>query len=131
MDPKELKRMKRKKPRFLNLARWWHKACVKSWRRPRGIDNKQRLKLKSRPKMPTVGYRNPPSIRGLHPSGLRPVVVHNLRELEEAARFKDSVIVYIASGVGKRKRIQLNKAAEALGLRLANPLREEVEEVVS
>lgn len=130
MDPKELRRAKRKKPRFLNLARWWHRACVKSWRRPRGIDNKQRLKLKSRPKMPTVGYRNPPSIRGLHPSGLRPVVVHNIRELEEAARLRGSVIVYIASGVGRRKRTQLSRAAEALGLRVANPLRE-VEEVVS
>nr|AOZ56096.1 ribosomal protein L32E [uncultured korarchaeote] len=123
---KELKLLRerlRKKPRFLNLARWWHKACVKSWRKPRGIDNKQRLKLKSRPKAPTVGYRNPDGIRGLHPSGRKPVIVHNVRELESVAASGEPVIVYIASPVGKKKRAEIEERARELSIRLANPSR--------
>lgn len=124
---KELKllreRLRKKKPRFLNLARWWHKACVKSWRKPRGIDNKQRLKLKSRPKAPTVGYRNPDEIRGLHPSGRKPVIVHNVRELESVAASGEPVIVYIASTVGKKKRAEIEERARGLSIRLANPSR--------
>jgi len=124
---KELKllreRLRKKKPRFLNLARWWHKACVKSWRKPRGIDNKQRLKLKSRPKAPTVGYRNPDEIRGLHPSGRKPVIVHNVRELESVAASGEPVIVYIASTVGKKKRSEIEERARELSIRLANPSR--------
>ena len=124
---KELKllreRLRKKKPRFLNLARWWHKACVKSWRKPRGIDNKQRLKLKSRPKAPTVGYRNPDEIRGLHPSGRKPVIVHNVRELESVAASGEPVIVYIASTVGKKKRAEIEERARELSIRLANPSR--------
>lgn len=123
---KELKslreRLRKKKPRFLNLARWWHKGSVKSWRRPRGIDNKQRLKLKSRPKHPTVGYRNPEEVRGLHPSGRRPVIVHNVRDLEEAAAAGEPVIVYIASSVGRKKRVEIESRARELNLPIANPM---------
>lgn len=114
-------RLGKKKPRFLNLARWWHRGSVKSWRRPRGIDNKQRLKLKSRPKHPTVGYRNPERIRGLHPSGRRPVIVHSLGDLERAAESGEPVIVYIASSVGRRKRAEIESRARELNLPVANP----------
>jgi len=116
-------RLRKKKPRFLNLARWWHKACVKSWRKPRGIDNKQRLKLKSRPKAPTVGYRNPDEIRGLHPSGRKPVIVHNVRELESVAAAGEPVIIYIAATVGRRKRSQIEERARELNVPLANSSR--------
>ncbi len=114
-----LKKMKKKKPRFINLARYWKEGAVKSWRRPRGIDNKQRLKLKSRPKNPTIGYKNPDVIRGLHPSGRRPVIVHNLKELRNVARDKN-VIVYIAGSVGNRKASKIQEEAEKLGLLIAN-----------
>ncbi len=115
-----IRRLKKKKPRFLNLARYWRLGAVKSWRRPRGIDNKQRLKLKSRPKQPAIGYKNPEEVRGLHPSGRRPVLVHNVRELRELVEVKGEVIVYIAGSVGERKRITIREEARKLGLMLAN-----------
>ena len=116
-----LRRLKRRKPRFLNLARYWKLGAVKSWRKPRGIDNKQRLKLKSRPKHPVIGYKNPDGARGIHPSGRRPFVVHNVRELREVAeRYGSSAVVYIASTVGGRKRSQMREEAERLGIPLAN-----------
>ncbi|MCS7102969.1 MAG: 50S ribosomal protein L32e [Candidatus Korarchaeum sp.] len=116
---KLLDRLKKRKPRFLNLALYRKVGAVKSWRKPRGIDNKQRLKLKSRPKQPTIGYKNPEEVRGLHPSGRRPVVVHNLEELRRLAEEKE-VIVYIARTVGKRKRVLMKEEASKLGLKLAN-----------
>ncbi|RDD52919.1 MAG: 50S ribosomal protein L32e [Candidatus Korarchaeota archaeon NZ13-K] len=115
-----LRRLRKKKPRFLNLALHLKLGAVKSWRRPRGIDNKQRLKLKSRPKQPSIGYRNPEEVRGLHPSGRRPVIVRNLRELRELAERGKDVIVYIAHTVGERKRSLMREEASKLGLKLAN-----------
>lgn len=77
-----------------------------------------RLSVKGWPHLVKVGYRVPKSVRNLHPSGLRDVLVHNMSELEaltpsvDAARF--------AAGVGKRKRIELAKRAKALGIRVLN-----------
>lgn len=116
-----LRRLRKKKPRFLNLARYWRLGAVKSWRKPRGIDNKQRLKLKSRPKHPVIGYRNPEEVRGLHPSGRRPFIVHNVKELRKLGeRRGEDVIVYIAGTVGERKRMEIREEARRLGLALAN-----------
>ncbi|MEM3371075.1 MAG: eL32 family ribosomal protein [Candidatus Korarchaeum sp.] len=115
-----LRSLKKRKPRFLNLALHWKSGTVRSWRRPRGIDNKQRLRLKSRPKQPNIGYKNPEEIRGLHPSGRKPVVVHNIEELRRIAEEKDKVVVYIAHTVGERKRSLMREEASRLGLRLAN-----------
>ena len=113
-------KLKKKKPRFLNLARYWKLGAVKSWRRPRGIDNKQRLKLKSRPKHPVIGYKSPDAIRGIHPSGRRPIIVNNLKELKELVDIKDEVIVYISSTVGAKKREAIRGEASKLGIKLAN-----------
>ncbi|HDN01697.1 MAG: 50S ribosomal protein L32e [Thermoproteota archaeon] len=88
------------------------------WRRPRGIDNKQRLKLKSRPPMPEIGYGKPKSVRGLHPSGLKPVLVYNPKMLENLD--KDKVIVIVGRTVGKRKRLEIAKKATELGIKIAN-----------
>lgn len=120
-DRRELLRsLKKRKPRFLNLALYRKLGAVKSWRRPRGVDNKQRLKLKSRPKQPNIGYKNPREVRGLHPSGRKPVVVRNLEELRGLAEEKEDVIVYIARTVGERKRSLMREEASKLGLKLAN-----------
>ncbi len=117
---KEMLKLKKKKPRFLNLALYQKLGATKSWRRPRGIDNKQRLKLKSRPKQPNIGYKNPDEIRGLHPSGRRVAIVHNLEELRRLSSERESVIVYIAHTVGERKRSIIREEASKLGLKLAN-----------
>lgn len=119
-NKKLLRILKKEKPRFLNLALHWKTGAVESWRRPRGIDNKQRLKLKSRPKQPGIGYKNPDVIRGLHPSGRKPVIVHNLEELRKLASEVDGVIVYIAHTVGERKRNLIREEASKLGLKLVN-----------
>lgn len=100
---------------------WWKFAKFSNdplWRRPKGKDNPMRLKLKGYPPIATVGYRTPQIIRGLHPSGLKPVVVNNVADL---SKYKpDEVIVYIGSGVSLRKRLEIVNKARNAGFLIAN-----------
>jgi len=114
------KELKSKKPEFLRTL-WWKFPKFKNdpkWRKPKGIDNKMRLRLKGYPPIVEVGYRGPAAVRGLHPSGLEPVLVHNEKELEGLDPSKH--IVIIASTVGLKKRLKILEKARQLGLRVAN-----------
>src|SRR3990170_6396196 len=102
---KARKRAKNKKPAFVRSESWRYMKLKESWRRPRGLDNKMRRKIKGWPPTVSVGYKGPKAARGLHPSGYREVLVHNAKETSkidpktQAAR--------IAHTVGKNKRAQI------------------------
>ena len=114
------KKLKSKKPEFLRTL-WWKFPKFKNdpkWRKPKGLDNKMRLRLKGYPPIVEVGYRGPAAVRGLHPTGLEPVLIHNEKELERLDPTKH--IVIIASSVGLKKRLKILERARQLGLRIAN-----------
>jgi large subunit ribosomal protein L32e len=117
---KRMAKERSSRPVFLRYLSWrfWKFERREYWRKPKGNDNKMRLQLKGYPPIVKVGYRTPADIRGLHPSGLKPVVVHSAKELEGLEPGKH--IVYIASTVGLRKRLELIKAARERGLPVAN-----------
>ncbi|MCE4604098.1 MAG: 50S ribosomal protein L32e [Aeropyrum sp.] len=106
--------------RFLRYLSWrfWKFERREYWRKPKGNDNKMRLQLKGYPPVVKVGYRTPKSVRGLHPSGLEPVVVRSASELERLSPEKH--IVYIASGVSLRKSKEIREEALKRGFKLAN-----------
>lgn len=95
------------------------KQLSDSWRRPRGLQSKQRLQKKAKGAHPTPGFGSPVAVRGLHPSGYEDILVHNPRELEglDAA----TQAVRIAGAVGMKKREQMQIRAGELGLRVLNP----------
>jgi len=112
--------LKAKKPEFIRYG-WWRRPSFKNqwaWRKPKGNDNKMRLMVKGYPAVVKVGYRGPARVRGLHSTGMQPVVVSNPRELETLDPRKH--LVYIAGSVGIRKRLQIMSKARELGLKVAN-----------
>jgi large subunit ribosomal protein L32e len=105
----------------------WHKKkkLSKSWRRPRGHDNKMREHIAAKGAMVKVGYRRKREERGLHPSGVREVLVYNPTELAQTERSGsgsgEKRAVRIAATVGRRKREEIEAAAAKLGIRVLNP----------
>lgn len=110
--------MKKKfKPKFNVLKPHACKKRVKDrWRKPRGIDNKKRVGFAYTGASPCVGYKNSAQIRGVHPCGLFEILVHNANELKLAV----GKAARIASGVGRRKREELEKIAEKKKIKLLN-----------
>lgn len=117
---------KRKRPKFVRQESWRYKRLNPSWRRPKGIDNKMRKRRKGWPKMSDVGYRAPRMVRGLHPSGLEDVLIHNASELESLN--PDIHTVRIGRTVGTRKRVMIIDRASELNLTILNPILPEKEE---
>src|SRR5512143_4229386 len=78
---KTRERARNKKPRFARPESWRYDKFSESWRRPRGLDHKMRRKIKGWPPTVSTGYKGPKIARGLHPSGLREVLVHNVNEV--------------------------------------------------
>ena len=107
--------MKTKHPRFVrqNLSQ---KKRVRhtGWRKPRGIDNKQRVGLKSAGALPKIGYQGPRSERHKHPSGFYEMRVFNEKDLLKIN--PKTHACRLGASVGERKRIVLRKKAAELGI---------------
>lgn len=110
------------RPKFVRTAshRYWRIGRWESWRRPKGLQSKQRRHYQYRPVVVSIGYGNPAKVRGRTPLGLIPVIIHAEKELKELEPTKHMVI--IARGVGTRRRLILEEVIKKDGFRLANPL---------
>ncbi len=91
-----------------------------SWRRPRGLQSKQRRHYGYRAQIVRIGYRSPAAVRGLVPSGFRPVLVRGAPDLEGIDAKVEAAV--IARTVGTRRRLILEEAARKLGIRVLNPI---------
>lgn len=89
-----------------------------SWRKPRGHHSNIRLNKKYAKDMPNKGYRSPEAVRGLHPSGLEDVLVHNTDDLEDLDPEEEAA--RIGSSVGGRKREQITERADELDITVLN-----------
>ena len=105
-----------RKPKFVR-QRSHHKKRVKPrWRRPRGIDSKQRKGVKAKGARPRIGYGSPRKKRGLH-GKVREVLVRNILDLEKASK---GDAIRISSQVGRKKREKLVKEAISRGIHVIN-----------
>ncbi|OPY53966.1 MAG: 50S ribosomal protein L32e [Methanosaeta sp. PtaU1.Bin112] len=110
-------RQKSKKPEFNFHDSHKKKRLGTSWRKPRGLHNKLRQQVAAKGKLVRVGYGSPKAVRGFHPCGLPEVLVNNVAELERA----QGSVVRIASGVGMKKRLEIQTKATASGIKILNP----------
>ncbi len=121
MDIKKLlekrKVMKKKKPLFRRKEIYRKKKLSKYWRRARGLDNKQRLHKRGAPPVPSNGYRAPKAVRGLHHSGLAPVVVTHIGQLNTMTKEQG---IILSANLGNRKRQLLISEIKKRGLMLLN-----------
>ncbi len=119
MNDLELRKyQKSKRPAFFRQDAKKRKRLTLAWRRPKGIQSKQRLKRKGHPHPIEAGYRSPKSVRGADKSGLFPVMVAALSDIE-AVNAKTQGII-IRKGVGLGKRMAILETAAKKGIKVLN-----------
>jgi large subunit ribosomal protein L32e len=116
---RKLARLKARKPKLIRQESWRYARIKDSWRRPKGVTSKMRLGLRGWPKRVSVGYKNPASLRYLHPSMFVEVMAHNTKDLEGLNPEKH--VIRIGHTVGERKRVTIMDRARGLGIRVLNP----------
>jgi large subunit ribosomal protein L32e len=108
----------RTRPAFPRYESWRYKRLHPPWRRPRGIDNKTRQKVKQGIAMPETGYYGPKAVKGLHPSGLVDVLVITKKDLEGLSPKVHGI--RISRRLGARKKLALIEYAREEGFTILN-----------
>ena len=108
----------KKLPKFVRQNKWYKKRVDKTgWRKPRGIDNKLRVRVAGSGNLPKIGYRRPAATRGLHPSGKAEVMVFNVADLSKVGKEN---VARISGTVGEKKRVQIRLVAAQKSIKLLN-----------
>ena len=93
----------------------------KTWRKPRGINSKMRMREGGKAPAVRVGYRTPVEYRGFHPSGFREILINNEKQLMMIIKIADGkTAIRIASTVGGKKRAAILKIADEAKLKILN-----------
>lgn len=109
--------MKAKIPSFVRQNRTYKKRVARTgWRKPRGVDNKQRIQWKGQGALPKIGYGQAAASLHHHPSGMPEVLVHNEAEL---AKVKQAAVRF-AGSMGRKKYLALKKKAREMKLKVLN-----------
>jgi large subunit ribosomal protein L32e len=111
------KRLNKKRPAFMRKDIRKKKKLGHAWRRARGLDSKQRLHKKGAPPVPSIGYRVPSAVRGLHNSGLIPILVSNLAQLNAITKEQG---VLVSGKIGDKKRHAIISEAKKKGMVILN-----------
>ncbi len=111
------KRIKAKNPRFRRQDYFkWAKLADK-YRKPKGIQSKQRHKLHGKLKYVQIGHRTPAPVRNMTKHGLNMIIISNVGELSKVNPKEDAIII---SKVGTKKRIDIVKAANERKVKILN-----------
>lgn len=116
------KAQKAKKPVFHKQCHHKFKRLTKAWRRPRGLQSKQRRGYLGKGYIPSVGYGSPVLTKGLHPSGYDEVLVYNVDDLVLVDPEMEAV--RIGRQVGGKKRAAIVSKAKEYNIKVLNPGKE-------
>ena len=93
----------RKKRTFFRQDHHKKKRLAKKWRKPRGCDSKQRLRMQNRVKV-SPGYGNPKTLHDTT-SGLLKIYVSSLNEIPNVDAKKHTVV--LSSKIGLKKKLPI------------------------
>ena len=109
-----------KRPHFIRQEASTHYRLARGgWRKPKGGQSRRRQHESHRVNIPSIGFRGPAGVRDLHPSGFEDVLVSHAAQLKGLDPKRQAV--RISAGVSRRRRPDLEEAAEDAGLWVLNP----------
>ncbi len=114
-----------RRPLFVRQAshRYWRIGRDGAWRRPRGMQSKQRRHYGYRPTVVSIGFRSPRLIRGRTSTGFLPIPVRTASDLARIDPAREAAL--IARTVGTRRRLLLEEVARKRGVHVLNPIARE------
>lgn len=115
MNGTELKPQKRNSPDFIRYRSKNIKKLKKSWRRPKGLHNKLRLKLRGYGKLPSIGYGTDKRLREEF-KGFSPTIIRTLDDLKELKKKE----VIISASLGLKKKISILNKIKELKIKVLN-----------
>ena len=111
------KKIKSKKPTFMQQDFHKKKRLSAKWKRPTGIQSKMRHRFKGYARRISSGWRSPVEVRDYHPSGYKPIIVFNVADV---SKIKAGEAAMISSTVGIKKKLDIIKKAEELKVKVLN-----------
>ena len=103
--------MAQKHPKFKRPNMSVNKRVNDNWRKPHGIDSKQRQKKKWAGAVPKIGYQGPRKTRHAHPSGKQEFYVQSPKDLQ--GRDLKEYALRLSATLSKKSKAEIRrKAAE-------------------
>lgn len=117
---KKIVQLRRKIPKFRRqeFHRWFsNRKKDDKWRKPKGHHGRVKRLGYQKGASPKIGYGTPASFKGIHPSGLIPIIVHNVKMLDGINNEKEGIII---SNVGIKKKIAIVQEAIKRNIKILN-----------
>ena len=106
-------------PKFHRLDAHKKKKLKLSWRKPKGHHSQLRRQRKAKGSLVKIGFGSPAKVRGLHASGYEEVLVHRPEDVRGISKTQ---AIRISGTVGRKKQVEIEKAAKELNIKVLNPL---------
>lgn len=115
-----LERIKKRTKKFKRHHSDRYMRVKESWRKPKGIDNCVRRKFSGAIKMPGKGYRSDKRTRYVLENGTYKYPIRNVKDLDALLLKNKSHSAEISHGVSSKKRVEIVKKAQELGIFVLN-----------
>jgi large subunit ribosomal protein L32e len=109
-----------KHPSFGRPNRSINARVKDNWRKPHGIDSKQRQKIKWAGAIPNKGYKGEKSKANLHPQGKKEIYIRSLGEFEKYKKDLGNFVIRMQRTLSKRNKEIIRRKAAELKLKVLN-----------
>eukprot|EP00477_Mikrocytos_mackini_P000083 GAHX01000087.1.p1 GENE.GAHX01000087.1~~GAHX01000087.1.p1 ORF type:complete len:149 (-),score=31.49 GAHX01000087.1:32-433(-) len=114
------KKIKKRNKQFTRLHSTRFHRVKANWRRPRGIDNKDRKHMNGGVALPSIGYRTDKKYRFRDENNLKRVTISDKKDLEMIAMHKHDYCGEFSKKLSARRRKALLEVASNYGIKITN-----------